>query len=208
MSGHDHDHHHGHEQHCDSALSEAEFAQLESLLIDRYEAGAGGMPLDVAHGFLTAVVSGPRLVLPMEWLPRVLGESATTSDADTEALVGLIMALHQDVLQDLEHAHYGPVVMYKPVAGAEPLPLPYGWCQGYVAGLQLHGEAAIEDAGNDEKAAGYLTPIASFLMYEEAQLLDPPDPDAHRAVAEELGPAAQGLYHWWRAGREPVLRPS
>jgi hypothetical protein len=112
------------------------------------------------------------------------------------------MALYQDILQDLEHGHYGPVVMHKPLEGEPPLPLPYGWCQGYVTGLQLHGEPAIDAAGNDPEAAGYLTPIASFLMYEDDQLLDPPQPEAHRATAEGLGPAALGLFRWWRGARE------
>lgn len=195
---------HGHGRHCEGALSDADYARLEGLLGARYSAGSGGMPLDVAHGFLTAVVSGPRLVLPMEWLPPVLGVAGAAPGA-AEALHSLVMALYQDVLQDLQHGHYGPVVMYQTVAGEEPLPLPYGWCQGYVAGLQLQGEAAIDQAANDATAAGYLTPIAAFLMYQEEQLLDPPDPAAHRATAGELGPAAQGLYLWWQRQRPKPL---
>lgn len=197
----------GPQHHCDAALSEADYARLQDLLLDGFEAGSGGMPLDVAHGFLTAVLSGPRLVLPMEWLPRVVG-TADADHADAESLVQLVMALYQDVLQDLEHGHYGPVVMHQPLEGEPPLPLPYGWCQGYVTGLQLHGDAAIDEAGSDPEAAGYLAPIASFLMYEEDQLLDPPQPEAHRATAEELGPAAAGLFRWWRSAREAVSRPS
>ena len=182
---------------CRAQLDDDRLAWLQERLQLRAER-AGGMPLDVAHGFVTAAVSGPRLVMPMEWLPAVLGSSRFGGDEEPEALNGALLALQTDVLHQLDHRHYGPVVIYKPVAGGEPLPLPYGWCQGYAQGLRLHGEGVLEEMAADGRAAAHLAPIAAFLAYEEGQLLDPPDETAHRRTAAGLGDAAQGLYHWWR----------
>jgi uncharacterized protein len=186
---------------CAPGLDDDQLAWLQEQLMERAEQH-GGMPLDVAHGFITAAVSGPRLVLPMEWLPAVLGQPQFGAESEAEALNGALLTLYNDILHELDHAHYGPVVVYKPVERAEPLPLPYGWCQGYVQGLHLHGEGAVEEAATDERAAEFLAPIAAFLMYEEKELLDPPDEAGHRQTAAELGGSAQGLFDWWRQTRQ------
>lgn len=191
---------------CRPEVDEEQLAWLQEQLQRRVD-DHGGMPLDVAHGYITAAVSGPRLVLPMEWLPAVLGDSQFDDEREAEALNGALLGLYNDVLHELDHRHFAPVVIYKPIEGGEPLPLPYGWCQGYVRGLHLHGEGAVEQAATDERAAAHLAPIAAFLTYEERQMLDPPDEAAHRATAAELGGAAQALYHWWR-GPQPDSPPS
>lgn len=191
--------------HCESALSDADLGRLQDLLFARADDVSGAMPLDMAHGFLSAIVSGPRLVLPNEWLPRVLGES-DASEGDVQWIVQSVMALYQDTLHDLEHGHYGPIVMHKP-DGDDPLPLPYGWCQGYVRGMYMHGEAAVEEVGTDEEPARLLSPIAAFLMYEEDQRMNPADVKAHRAAAEKLAGSAIGLFHWWVPRREAPQKP-
>ncbi len=194
------------DHHCESSLSDAELERLQDFLFERAGEERGAMPLDMAHGFLSAVVSGPRLVLPNEWLPRVLGEGGA-SDAGALSIVQCIMALYQDTLHDLEHGHYGPILLHGPDQD-DPLPLPFGWCQGYVQGMYMHGEAAVEEAGTDEEAARLLSPIAAFLTYEEEQMMNPPDPVAHRAAAAELAGSAVGLFHWWLPRREVPPQPS
>jgi uncharacterized protein len=194
------------DHHCESALSDADLDRLQDLLFERASDEQGAMPLDMAHGFLSAVISGPRLVLPNEWLPRVLGEGDTNDD-DALWMVQSVMGLYQDTLHALEHGHYGPIVLYRP-DGDDPLPLPYGWCHGYVQGMYMHGEAAVEEAGTDQKAAGLLSPIAAFLMYEEEQMMNPPDPKTHREAADELAGSAVGLFHWWSPRREAPPKPS
>lgn len=188
-------------------LDEAQLGWLQEQLQQRAE-HYGAMPLDVAHGYITAAVSGPRLVLPMEWLPTVLGKLEFERESDAEVLNGALLTLYNDILHELDHRQYGPVVIYKPMESDEALPLPYGWCQGYVQGMHLHGEGAVEEAATDEKAAEFLAPIVSFLTYEEEQLLDPPDEVEHRRAANELGEVAQGLFDWWRRAGAEAPRPS
>ena len=69
---------------CAPGLDDDQLAWLQEQLQGRAEQH-GGMPLDVAHGFITAAVSGPRLVLPMEWLPAVLGQPLVGAEGDPPA---------------------------------------------------------------------------------------------------------------------------
>jgi uncharacterized protein len=195
VTGHDHG---GHQHGCTPALSEQDTRRLESLLEARRGAGLSAMGIDTAHGFLTAVVSGPRLILPLEWLPRILGGGEPAEG--TDGLQGLLTAMYRDIAHELDHGHFGPLVTHQRDADGGALPLPHGWCQGYAVGLNLHGEEAIDAAGEDPVARGALELIAGFLAVADEERLAPADPAAHRRTAGHLGEAATALYRWWRDG--------
>lgn len=176
------------------ALGPEELERLQNRLVEQMEE-MGCMPLDVAHGFLSATAAAAdsaRSAL----LDRVLGALA-----EDESLRDLLYRFRTELLADLRRAEYGPLVLQLPRDDGSTLPLPYGWCQGYMAGVEFLGEDQRDRLLGDERAGGLLTPILSFLMYDEAQWFDPPDEAAHREAADELGDSAVGLYQWWQAGR-------
>lgn len=183
------------------SVDEQELELLETYLFDRVERGLQAMPLDVAHGFLTAVISGPQELGPERWLPPVFGRPEFEDEEEAEAMAQRVLALHGQIAHELDHHHYAPMIIHKPDetdTDAEPLALPYGWCEGYMFGLNLHGEHAVERMSSDATATDLLSPILAFLMYQEDQLLNPPDLAAHRQTALELPGAAMGIYDWWR----------
>ncbi len=177
-------------------LDAEELAQLQARLVEAMEQ-AGCMPLDVAHGFLTATAASPPGGDEAGLLDRVLGGLAANAE-----LRRLLAQFRGQLRADLQGDEYGPLILELPRDDGSPLPLPYGWCQGYVAGLEHLGEERRDRLLADEEAGALLAPILSFLMYEEAQLFDPPDEAAHRETAGELGDAAMGLFRWW--GRQPA----
>lgn len=183
------------------ALSFDQLNALEPYLLNRAQFHSG-MPLDVAHGYITAVLSGPRDIPVEEWLPPVFGKPDFEDDAEVEQMAELVVALHDQVAHELDHGHYAPIMIHKPEQDTDPLPLPYGWCEGYLFGLTLQGEDIRERMARDEEAADLLTPIMAFMSYEQEQLLDPPDPAQHRQVAAELPDAALKIHRWWLQRRD------
>jgi len=105
------------------------------------------------------------------------------------------------LLDDLRQADYGPLILQMPRDDGSILPIPYGWCQGYVAGLEFLGEDLRDRLLGDEQAGALLAPVLSFLMYDESQWFEPPNEAAHRETVGELGEAAVGLFNWWRTGQ-------
>ena len=55
-------------------MSDEELEELEKFLMSENRAD-GTMTLDMVDGYLTAIVVGPRTILPSEWMPRVWGDS-------------------------------------------------------------------------------------------------------------------------------------
>ncbi len=90
------------------ALSEQEMDELDSFLMSDATSNEV-MLLDCLDGFLTAIVSGPAMPPPDEWIPRVWGPTIEDapifeSDAQKERITGLMTrhlnaigwSLHQD----------------------------------------------------------------------------------------------------------------
>lgn len=173
-----------------AALLPEELDRLQQVLVEQMDA-AGCMPLDVAHGFLSATAA---MASEDALLDRVLGQLA-----QEHGLRELLRRFRTQLLGDLERADYGPLILQMPREDGSLLPLPYGWCQGYVAGLEFLGEGQRDRLVADEQAGALLTPVLSFLMYDEDQWFDPPNEAVHRETVGELGEAAVGLFNWWRA---------
>ncbi|MGB5451531.1 MAG: UPF0149 family protein [Sedimenticolaceae bacterium] len=179
----------------ETGLAPDELDHLQTELVGQLEE-AGCMPLDVAHGFLTATAAAAASGgghQDAALLDRVLGRLA----AD-QRLRGLLARFRGQLMQDLRSAEYGPLILQLPRDGGSTLPLPYGWCQGYIAGVDFLGERQRDRLIGDEQAGVLLAPILSFMMYEEGQWFDPPDEAAHRETVGELGEAAVGLFRWWQ----------
>lgn len=170
-------------------LSPEELDQLQSALVEQMQA-ATCMPLDMAHGFLTATATataGQQAAV----LGRVLGKLV-----EQDNMVGLLSRFRAQLLNDLRSSDYGPLIMQMPRDDGSLLPLPYGWCQGYLAGIEFGGETERDAMLADEQAGTLLTPILSFLMYEEDQWFNPPNEAAHRETVDQLGEAAVALFRW------------
>lgn len=173
-------------------LMPEDLEMLQARLVEQMQA-AGCMPLDVAHGFLTATAASTAAQEAV-LLERVLGGLASD-----EHLRGLLQRFRAQLLHDLRAAEYGPLILQLPRDDGSQLPLPYGWCQGYWAGVEQLGEVRRDRMMADEQASMLLAPIMSFLMYEQAQWFDPPNEAAHRETVEQLGDAAVGLFQWSQA---------
>ena len=183
-----------------SEFSAAQMEQLDAFLLTNLD--QGGMPLDAVHGFLTAILSGPHSIMPNVWLPRILGNGGIVQGTNLEAGIGSLMALYENIIDELEAGVYQPMIPSLAEGHEDPLPLPYGWCEGYIMGWNVQGKDSLDIMAEDELAAQYLGPVAVFLMYEEAQLLAPPDEEEHRLAADRLADSAMNLFRWWLPRRD------
>src|SRR3990172_2677727 len=78
--------------------SEAEFDQIDRFLLDRVDddedtegKDEGGLDVSELDGFFTAIVSGPVMIPPSQWLPAVWGdfEPVWESKKDFEKIFSL-----------------------------------------------------------------------------------------------------------------------
>lgn len=130
------------------ALTEKEMDELDSFLMSDATTNEV-MLLDCLDGFLTAIVSGPVMPKPGEWLSRVWGPTAEDApifetDAQAERITGLITrhmnaigwSLHQ------EPEHFEPVFDLQVYEGDEHEYMDGEmWAHGYMTGIVMQRDS-------------------------------------------------------------------
>lgn len=197
------------EEEVTPALSEQEMEELDSFLMSDATTNEV-MLLDCLDGFLTALVSGPAMPKPDEWIPRVWGPTAEdaptfASDAQAERIIGLIMrhmhaigwSLHQ------EPEYFEPVFDLQVYEGDEREYMDGEmWAHGYMIGIDMKRDgwkALFESRHGSE----ILRPIyllgAPDVTEAEEELVKTP---AQREELSKQIPASVGLiYKFWAPQR-------
>ena len=193
-------------------LSEEEMNELDRFLMSDATSNET-MMLACLDGFLTAIVSGPVMPTPGEWLPRVWGptaEDAPTfdSDAKAEKIIGLMMrhlggilwTLHQDT-DDFEpvfdiNVYDGDAREY--VDGEM-------WAHGYMTAIDMQRDSW-KPIFESKHGLKMLRPIqllgAADVTPEEEALVKTP---AQRAELTNQIPASIGwIYKLWAPYRRAV----
>lgn len=119
------------------------------------------MNMERLDGFLSALITGPDLVMPSEYLPLVwVGESADESSFATEheleEFVSLLMGHWNAIVSTLESGD-----VYVPIFLEDENGIAHGfeWAKGFFQGVNLRRGSWAELIANED-AAGAILPIA------------------------------------------------
>ncbi len=79
--------------------------------LDQFLISVGTMSMIELHGFLSAVISGPKLIMPNEWMD-IAGVNDIEFDSDKEAQLILsgIMDLYSDIVEQFTNQTYRPLL--------------------------------------------------------------------------------------------------
>jgi uncharacterized protein len=185
-------------------LTDAEFDRLGDFL--KSCKGGKAMNIEVLDGFFAALIAGPDLVMPSEYLPEVFG--GKMSDAcefgsldHANEILGLLMRHWNTIAATL---HEGEV--YVPLLLEDEHGVAHGndWARGFLRGMEMCRDGWAELA-NDEENGGWLIPI--FMLYYEHDE-DPemrPGPISPKQREDVIVHMAAGLmkaYGYFRVQRE------
>jgi uncharacterized protein len=127
-------------------LTDEEIEELDQFLLNA-EGLEESMDISTLDGFLTAIVCGPKTIMPSEWLRWVWdtdsGKDAPEfkDQAQAQRILGLLMRHMNDIAETLQQApeHYEPLLMENPNNG-DPIPIIDEWCSGFMKGVQLDSD--------------------------------------------------------------------
>ncbi len=171
-------------------LTQAELLRLERFL-QSGDSGEGAMTLSHAHGFLTAIVSGPESFEAEEWIRLIFDEPVFSDSGQVQDILGLIVRLHASIEAALPvPGRFLPIFEYVETAGRGTVYRSEQWCQGFISAMALWTE-----------------PLSRTLRYTMEPLFliaSPQGPTQHelqQAHYEELcallPPMAEAIYRHW-----------
>lgn len=191
----------------EGALTEAEFDRLTEILESSKSPDA--MTLEELDGFFAALIAGPELVPPSEYLPEVFGgEMSETLAFETLAeardALGLIMRHWNSIAAKL---HEGDV--YVPILFEDAQGVCQGneWARGFMRGVHLRREAWSEVIEDDEHCGWLIPAMALYHEHDADPELRPETigPEQREELIVHMTAAIVHAYRYFRATRKPEV---
>jgi uncharacterized protein len=185
-------------------LNEEELEWLDEVLLKH---GNEDSVLDVSEldGLLTAVLSGPTVIEPAQWLTALWGGEEHvphwSSEQEMTRFMDLTFQHMNDIDQRLNEApdQFDPMFGYLE-EGEEEHTIVEEWCFGYLRGMALGDWPPLP--ADLEPALGAITLHG---QEENAPLLAQMTPEEYAESQEAIQPAALQLHAYWREQRAPQL---
>jgi uncharacterized protein len=188
-------------------LSDEELERLGEFLHDIRGLARNTESLD---GYFAALIGGPDIVLPSEYLPGIWGEDFSfESDDQATEIVGLLMrhwnTISAELLRTLKEPHvYLPVLL----EGDDGIAHGNDWARGFMRGVQARPEGWRELINSNEHG-GALLPIM-LLAHEHdpdpAMRPKPVAPDKREELLEMMIAALTKIYRYFEPHRRSLAR--
>lgn len=187
-----------------STLTDVEFEILDEFLLS-LEHDDAMLNVSEFDGFVTAVVSGPEMIVPSQWLPLVWGgeENAPIWDSmeEYQRIFGLMIRHMNNTSATLmqEPAEFEPCFLESEVRGVTHWVVDE-WCAGYMKGVGLYPRQLTAGPDMDDM----LAPIRQFADPDGWDRLESKNGDEIRCLQEQIAPAVRAIHSYWLARRTPA----
>ncbi len=174
-----------------SPLSEDELAALDHFLLSEFCREA--MPIDEAHGYLSALVVSHNRASQSEWLSAIWGSPEFADHDEQTKMTDSLLRMRNEIAAALEADHpYEPLIIEEEEDG-EVVEAYEGWCLGFIHAVADHQESWDKLAKNEQELLTPIAKIALRLNEEEPEM----DDEEYEACIELLPGAVAGLYAYW-----------
>lgn len=181
------------------SLTDDELEELDRFLLDA-EGIDESMDISMLDGYFAAILSGPKTILPSEWMRWVWdtenGEDSPVFSGIDQAqrVMGLLMR-HMNAVAAMLHevpGAYEPLLMEN-VRGGDLIPVIDEWCTGYMKGISLDFEGWLPITVGH---ADWLSTIVLYGTEEGWEQLKKRDLsiEEHGRLAAGLGATAQRIH--------------
>lgn len=185
-------------------LNDSELQELDDFLCAS-AVGEEGMNLSQLDGFLTAILIGPHLLTPDQWLPAVWGGEMTfASDEQAERITGLILRHGNDILYCLEdEPDVLEPLLYEEDRDGEAVPILEDWCSGFVRGMAIDedGWRTLLDTEEGQEMLYAILLFGTEPGWEELDA-DPDLEDRAAEFADSLPETILKVRDWWLPHRK------
>jgi uncharacterized protein len=193
-------------------LGDDELDWLNRFLLERIDQDAwregmdeGIFEISGLDGMFTALVSGPILIPPSQWLPAIWGDFEPVWDdmGDFERVFMLMMRHMNSIAAQLieEPESFEPLFLERELEGNTST-IVDEWCEGYRRGVEL---AEPEWQAGGEEIMTLLEPIHGFTESSEWRAHEQ-GLDEVEALRRAIAPNARAIHAYWLARRgEPEL---
>jgi len=186
-------------------LAEAEFDRLEKFL--KGCKGGRAMNIEELDGFFSALVAGPDIVMPSQYLPEVFGRGTSDTrefDSLEEAneILALMMRHWNDIAGTLSKDE-----AYLPILLEDENGVAHGndWARGFVRGTNIRHDGWARLLGDDDHGGCMIPMLMLYHEHDEDPALrpEPIGPDQREKTIQHMAAGLLGAYRYFRQHGQP-----
>jgi yecA family protein len=178
----------------DVPLSEDEYTELDDFLCAGDEEEER-LPVDEAHGFMTAMIAGHAPVEPEELLESVWGQPVFADEAERERMTSLLLRLFHEISTTLKAGRsFEPLVVEIEEDGATQV-AHEGWCFGFMLAVSGDEERWSQLPKHEQSLLGPIARLALLHVEDEPEI----DEEEYELLVELLPGAVAGLNAYWES---------
>jgi uncharacterized protein len=190
-------------------MTEIELNQLEMWLASPIFKGKA-MRLDKLQGFLCAMISGPDIITPGQWMPEALGSAPEyESLQQAKEFMALMMSFYNDVASTLQNNQPIKLIL-KPFTPSDDQLDYQTWCEGYILGWSLSTQEWLQPGNEPLKKLTFPILYLSGAFKEEAErqgkeyVPGEEDQKVWQDCADILPQTIVAIYNFWLSKRKPA----
>ena len=167
-------------------------------LLDSKSLQHNTMRCDEVQGFMMALMSGPDVLNPKDWLPEVLGDESLFDAKERSEVERLVMAMVMDLRAQTAEKMLPDLWLYEDEAGNPDF---YTWCNAYLYALDVVPTDWFE-AVNQEEFEDLFYPIMALggIYDEEGDSVELHLTDKElRQLESDLPHVLLDIYFYWQA---------
>lgn len=191
---------------ADQPLSEEELDELSNIF---ERAGSLALNLEAVDGLFSALICGPELVLPSEYLPHIWGEEAMFENRDDIVQAMNLLMRHWNTIAGTLHGTLHKPDVYMPILFEDGDGVTRGnnWAQGFMRGALIR-PLFWHELMTSEEHGGMLIPIM-LLSHEidpDPTMRPPPIPlEKREDILLEMIASLTNVYRHFEPQRRSML---
>ncbi len=187
-------------------LNDAELDFLDETLL-KYGNDDSILNISELDGFLTAIVSGPEVIMQSRWLPALWGGVGNEPDWENEQefqrfMQGVMQHMNSIVFVLMNFPEDFVAMFNENTQSEEPILIAEEWCFGYMRGVDLGQWPELP-----EEMDTWLEAIRLHGREENFAVLETLTLEEHQQTVADIEPAVRRLHAYWLAQRSPAEPP-
>jgi len=187
-------------------LTESELDRLERFL-DNCES-ANAMNIESLDGFFAALIAGPEIVMPGEYLPEVFGCDTSETQLfenldEANEILGLLMRHWNDIAGTLSKGDVHVPLLLEDENGVAHA---NDWARGFIRGTRMCQDGWADLLDDDDHGGWMLPMLMLYHEHDEDPTLRPEPIDAKKreTVIEYMAAGLIAAYRYFREHAEPI----
>ena len=186
-------------------LTETELDRLDEFL--KSYKGGKAMNIEEIDGFFSALIAGPEIVMPSEYMPEVFGSEtpethAFSTLAEANEILELLMRHWNNIAGTLSKGE-----VYLPLLLEDENGVEHGndWARGFIRGTRLRHDGWAELLADDDHGACMIPMLMIYHEHDEDPAMRPKPigPEQRQKVIGSMAAGLVGAYRYFRQRGQP-----